>query len=257
MFLHNRFFSGIANFLKDPEKLASVIVGVIGCAAIVGALTLKGYTVENTLDALKDIAGLGAIFVTIGFVVKSVGPRTRAEAAESALRKLQTQFSKNLTGPTCSARGQKKKAAVTDRDNTEEDDDTLRYLFFNDENGKNKVKLIPLKPLEDGEIEIAVSGTTLLALHFKHEMERLKRCQEAVAKAVTAELERILREKDSVKASAADPAKHDDLPERCAIILHIGNEVDNSRFERIILAAGRTAVESLLQFKVTEAATRN
>ncbi|HOH97462.1 MAG TPA: hypothetical protein PL188_04035 [Candidatus Cloacimonadota bacterium] len=53
----------------DLEKIVTSVLGAIGTVAIIVNLLLKGITPENTLDAVKDIAGL--IITVIVFMIAS------------------------------------------------------------------------------------------------------------------------------------------------------------------------------------------
>ena len=46
------------NYDDKLEKYLTAIFGTIGIIAIIINLILKGFTIENLLDGLKDIAGL-------------------------------------------------------------------------------------------------------------------------------------------------------------------------------------------------------
>ena len=53
----------------DLEKIVTSVLGAIGTVAIIVNLLMKGITPENTLDAVKDIAGL--IITVIVFMIAS------------------------------------------------------------------------------------------------------------------------------------------------------------------------------------------
>lgn len=71
-------FNNLKNF-DQLEKQMALFFGIIGTAAIFLNLHLKEYGVENSLDAVKDFAGLGAIiavfFLASKFFNKLMGTR--------------------------------------------------------------------------------------------------------------------------------------------------------------------------------------
>lgn len=61
------------SYYEGLEKYLTAIFGIIGTIAIIINLHLKGYESENILDAIKDIAGLIAVFTVFLLAYKHFG----------------------------------------------------------------------------------------------------------------------------------------------------------------------------------------
>jgi hypothetical protein len=135
------------------EKVLTALFGLIGMVAIFVNLHLKGYSNENWLDAIKDVAGLIVVLaVFIASVRISRQSKTFTDVAKSELEKLQVKYDDFLMGPRYN------------RDNYDpEKGQGLEYLFVTNDKKKStlRAKFIPIQPLEEGILTIYVQPATL------------------------------------------------------------------------------------------------
>ncbi len=240
------------------EKLASVVVGIIGCAAILWALAVKGVTSENILDAVKDIAGLAAIFIAVILAIESKAPKSFLEAAEQALIRLRRTFPAQLTGPQNSTRAvnlANKKSPETDKGEVAETSN--KYLFFH-KNEKYKAQIVPLSPLEFGVLSFQVSATTMKALGFdKYFKELAPECRSHLSNTLIPMLEKkypnvkVLEVNGSHKNADHIGICHDsglNITENTALTIKFDENMKIKSYGKAVEAICREAVDSLNQF---------
>jgi hypothetical protein len=155
------------------EQLIAVIFSIVGTLAILINLTIKGFDVENLLDAIKDLVGL-LVTVAIFLVAYSISNKSSSfiDVARAALKRLQEKMPDFLMGPRFN------------RDNYDpEKGQGLEYLFItnNDHKSKLRAKFIPIQPLDEGVLAIYVQkGTLVYGLNYASEqatVEEIKKIQ--------------------------------------------------------------------------------
>lgn len=144
---------------ENLEKVLTAILGFIGIVAIFINLDLKGYTTENWLDAIKDMAGLAVVLaVFIASIRISNMSKKYSDVARAKLVKLQKKHPDFLMGPQYN------------RDNYDpEQGKGMEFLFVTNKDLKSKkrAKLIPIQPLEEGILAIYVQkGTLVYGLNY-------------------------------------------------------------------------------------------
>lgn len=162
----------------NKEKSLSALFAAVATLVILINLSLKGYTAENALDALKDLLGL---FVTIAvfLLAYKISNQTNShlEAGKSALMKLYTKEKRVLDGI---------KANSEKGETDEENDKRNKYLFIKrvNKNLRSKVTFIPVNEFEDGILDIRVSKGTLVNLGFDGTQEEISQLKKTVASGV-------------------------------------------------------------------------
>jgi len=139
---------------NKKEQLIAVFFSVVGALAILINLSIKGFSAENLLDAVKDLVGL-LVTVAIFLVAYSISNKSKSfiDAGRMALEKLRKNFA-DLQGPEYDK---------TDYDPEETlKSQRMRYLFFKKGKYSKKVAFIPLEPLEQGILDIRISKATLV-----------------------------------------------------------------------------------------------
>lgn len=161
---------------ENLEKVLTAILGFIGIVAIFINLDLKGYTTENWLDAIKDMAGLAVVLaVFIASIRISNMSKKYSDVARTKLVKLQIKHPDFLMGPQYN------------RENYDpEQGKGMEYLFVTNKDVKSKkrAKFIPIQPLDEGVLAIYVQkGTLVYGLNYKSEdatLEEIKKIQDLV-----------------------------------------------------------------------------
>lgn len=166
---------------NKKEQLIALIFSVVGSLAILINLTLKGFTTENLLDAVKDLVGL-LVTVAIFLVAYSMSNKSKSysEVARSSLKKIQEKMPDFLMGPRYN------------RENYDpEKGQGLEYLFITNKDLKSKlrVKFIPIPPLNEGVYIIYIQkGTLIYGLNYSSEqatLEEIKKIQTEVSHAIS------------------------------------------------------------------------
>lgn len=144
---------------NKKEQIIALIFSIVGSLAIIINLTIKGLTTENILDSIKDLVGL-LVTVAVFLLAYSISRKSKSytDIARSSLVKLQDKYSNFLMGPRYN------------RENYEpEKGKGIEYLFITnyDSKSKQRAKLIPIQPLEEGVLAIYVQkGTLVYGLNF-------------------------------------------------------------------------------------------
>ncbi len=171
---------------NKKEQLIAVIFSIVGSLAILISLTIKGFTTEASLDAVKDLVGL-LVTVAVFLLAYSISNKANSfsDVARAVLIRLQKDKPKILLGPRYN------------RDNYDpEKGQGLEYLFITnaDSNNKRRVKFIPIKPLEEGVLAIYVQkGTLVYGLNYTSDeatTDEIKKIQTEVHKSVLALLKK-------------------------------------------------------------------
>lgn len=167
------------------EKVLTAIFGLIGMVAILINLHLKGYSNENCLDAIKDLAGLIVVLaVFIASVRISNQSKTFSQIGKEALIEIQKKHTDILLSPRY------------DRDDYDsEKGKGQEYLFIKKNDTKLKVKFIPIQPLDEGVFKIYIQkGTLVYGLNYTSDqatLEEIKKIHMNVKEALIKELENI------------------------------------------------------------------
>ena len=165
---------------NKKEQVIAVIFSIVGALAILINLTIKGFTVENSLDAIKDLVGL-LVTVAVFLVAYSISNKSQSfiEVARISLKKIQEKMPDFLIGPRFN------------RDNYDpEKGQGLEYLFItnNDLKSKLRVKFIPIQPFNEGVLAIFIQkGTLVYGLNYTSEQatpEEIKKIQTEVSNSV-------------------------------------------------------------------------
>lgn len=147
---------------NKKEQAIAVIFSIVGSLAILINLVLKGFTAENSLDAIKDLVGL-LVTVAVFLVAYSISNKSKSflDVAKTALKNMQEKMPDFLMGPRFN------------RDNYDpEKGKGVEYLFVTNTDPKSKLraKLIPIQPLEEGVLAIYVQkGTLVYGLNYSSE----------------------------------------------------------------------------------------
>lgn len=222
---------------KISEQTVSLFFSIVGSLAIIINLLLKGYSHENILDAIKDLAGL---FITIAIFV--VAHRIRKstisylESGKNALIKLYDNYIDYFEGPPKSNRS---------NENTEGDDNkSNKYLFIKKRNHKfvSKVTFIPLADLEDGVLDIRVSKGTLVNLDKEGSIDEIKALQQKVHSNVLNYLDKI------GLAKGQDYELIESKNQNSAIIIDFNERnLGHNRFEKVIYKCGEIAIQCIFR----------
>jgi hypothetical protein len=221
---------------QNLEKIFTAIFGFIGMLAIFINLHLKGYSNENWLDAIKDLAGLIVVLaVFIASVRISKKPKTFAEVARTKLVDLQKLYPNLLMGP---------------RYNRENYDPEIgkgkEYLFIinSDKKLKYKTKFIPIQPLEEGILSIYVQAGTLAdALNYGRgnvKDEEILVIKNAVKKALQTILENKYKDDYEILEDSKDTAIIIDFDEQ---------KMGKRKFAQAILECSEEAIVKLKSFR--------
>ena len=148
---------------ENKENFVSAIVGIVGLIAIIINTNNKGWTEENLLDAIKDIAGL-AVAIIIVFV--AVAARNKLnnpyEIGKLAVKEFESKYKEEVELRYNSKAKSQKKEEVEENESNE---DGNKYLFIKKTPAARKfpgkVTFIPVNELKDGILDIRVSASTL------------------------------------------------------------------------------------------------
>jgi hypothetical protein len=166
---------------NKKEQFIAFTFSLIGSLAILINLVIKGFTTENTLDAVKDLVGL-LVTVAIFLVAYSLSNKSKSfmDVARSVLKRIQEKSPSFLMGPRFN------------RDNYDpENGQGMEYLFITNDDPKSKqrAKFIPIQPLDEGILAIYVQkGTLVYGLNYKSEQatpEAIKKIQTDVYDSVS------------------------------------------------------------------------
>lgn len=166
---------------NNKEQAIAVIFSIVGSLAILINLSIKGFTTENSLDAIKDLVGL-LVTVAIFLVAYSISNKSKSyvDVARQALKKMQEKMPDFLMGPRFN------------RDNYDpETGKGVEYLFItnSDPKSKSRAKFIPIQPLDEGVLVIYIQkGTLVYGLNYTSEKatsEEIKKIQAEVFDSVS------------------------------------------------------------------------
>lgn len=142
---------------NKKEQAIAVIFSIVGSLAILINLTIKGFTAENSLDAIKDLVGL-LVTVAVFLIAYSISNKSKnfIDAGKMALDILRKKYEndKLLQGPEYD------KTDYNPEDETKSQ--RMQYLFFPKLKYKKKVAFVPLEPIEQGILDIRFSKATLV-----------------------------------------------------------------------------------------------
>lgn len=223
----------------NKEKSLSALFAVIATLVILINLSLKGYTAENALDALKDLLGL---FVTIAvfLLAYKISNQTDShlEAGKRALLNLYTKEKRVLDGI---------KANSEKGETDEENDKRNKYLFIKrvNKNLRTKVTFIPVNDFEDGVLDIRVSKGTLVNLGFEGTADEILQLKTAVANGVKDVLtQKGLRQPDDFELLENPKSQNS------AIVVDFDEQkLKYRKFEKIIYACAEKALNIIHNFK--------
>ena len=152
------------------------VAAIVTIAVLVG-LTIKGFSGETVVDAIKDIGEvlvpiLAAVFAA-RLVIREMDPEQRfVRAGEDGLRAVQKRHQTILSGP-------KPNTENYDSDNPGK---AGRYLFFQKNHKGHRSQLVPVLPFTMGVVEVRVSKRTLQLLGLP--MDELETFSKQVREAV-------------------------------------------------------------------------
>ncbi|HBG70053.1 MAG: hypothetical protein A2W93_09960 [Bacteroidetes bacterium GWF2_43_63] len=227
----------ISHYNEDLEKILTAVFGFVGIAAIFINLDIKGYGNENWLDAIKDIAGLIVVLAVFLAAIRiSQKSETHYEMARNALQQLQAKHPQILMGPRYNREGY-----------DPEKGKGLEYLFVTNDNKKStmRTKLVPMQPLEDGDLYICISKQTLAdALNYGKgtvEIQDLTTIKEAVKKAVSYALAKYKGHYDISTESVSDD-----------VVMAVSFKINNKfkrKYAKAIYDCTEAATIKLLEFR--------
>ncbi len=146
---------------NKKEQLIAVFFSVIGTLAILINLSIKGFSAENLLDAVKDLVGL-LVTVAIFLVAYSISNKSKSfiDAGQMALNTLRKnkKYDKFLQGPEYDKTDYNPEETAKSQ--------RMRYLFFKKGKYSKKVAFIPLEPLEQGILDVRFSKATLVSFGY-------------------------------------------------------------------------------------------
>lgn len=254
----------------NKENLFAAMFGVIGTLSIILSLGFKGLTLENILDAVKDIAGfIVGIAVFLVAVTLNRKSRTYLDIAETALSKLQRGSNGNLEGPKFNS-DDYVPGGLEKTDDPEKNDDPekklpdskskrMQYLFLSTRARGKKVPFIPLAPLAEGILDIQVSKSTLLTLGYEPNPAKDPLLEEIAI--VQSDVSRIVKlivdkyEEDCQIVYSKDPPISEASSTlskyaRSAIVIDFDEKALGPRkFEKFIIECGDAALKTILKYK--------
>ncbi len=222
---------------NKKEQAIAVIFSIVGSLAILINLAIKGFTAENSLDAIKDLVGL-LVTVAVFLVAYSISNKSKSfiDVARAALKNIQEKMPDFLMGPRFN------------RDNYDpEKGKGVEYLFVTNTDPKSKLraKLIPIQPLDEGVLAIYVQkGTLVYGLNYSSEQatpEEIKKIQTEVFNSVSELIQR-----KYVGLYEILPNSKDDT----AIIIDFNEEkMGKKKFTKAISECTELAISKIKSFK--------
>ncbi|HOZ48649.1 MAG TPA: hypothetical protein PLO37_16055 [Candidatus Hydrogenedentes bacterium] len=247
------------------EKIAGICLGIVGIVAICANLVFKAFTIENVLDAVKDVAGAAVPFLVFIVALQlRQKEKTFRDTAEKVLKKIQSKYEDYLVGPEYSKSGY-----VPDK----EESSRKKYLFLrremNPKELKRKVAFIPLDPLEQGILDVRVAKSTILALGYTSKSSDVPQLIETVQRKVCDVVERRVQTafakhcsvlygrnsgslEVSMDAEEAEPSTSATVTKflNSAIVVDFDEEaLGHRRFASAVQDIAEVALQALLEFQ--------
>lgn len=223
----------------NKEKSLSALFAAVATLVILINLSLKGYTAENALDALKDLLGL---FVTIAvfLLAYKISNQTDSylEAGKRALMKLYANYKPVLDGI---------KANSEKGESDEENDKRNKYLFIKkiNQNLRSKVTFIPVNDLEDGILDVRVSKGTLVNKKFEGTSDEISQLKKAVASGVM----EVLAQRGFSQPDDFELVENPKSQNSAIVIDFDEQKLKYKKFEKIIYACAEKALNIIQNFK--------
>lgn len=223
----------------NKEKSLSALFAAIATLVILINLSIKGYTAENALDALKDLLGL-LVTIAVFLLAYKISNQTNSylDAGKRALLKLYTKEKYILEGI---------KANSEKGETDEENDKRNKYLFIKrvNKNLRTKVTFIPVNEFEDGVLDVRVSKGTLVNLGFDGTPDEISQLKKAVSNGIKDLLtQKGLRQPDDFELVENPKSQNS------AIVVDFDEQkLKYKKFEKIIYACVEKALNIIQNFK--------